>query len=92
MCIFDDETCLSSAQETAGSGLNRLYKHRLFNVLCWLGNIYEGAELLSQHKTLCNVFSTDLAFRVLLVAVSCVAYKHVSHRKYTHYVALCCIN
>ena len=44
MCTFQD---VKSTQETAGSGLNRLYKYRLFNVLCWLWNIYEGAELPS---------------------------------------------
>ena len=36
------EACVSATQETAGSGLNRLY-----NILCWLWNIYEGAELSS---------------------------------------------
>ena len=52
--------------------------------------IYDGAELPSvyfiiQHKTLYNLLSPD-------PAVSCVADKQVSHRKNTHYVALCCIS
>ena len=34
------ETCFSATQETAGSGLNKLY-----NVLCWLWNIHLGALL-----------------------------------------------
>ena len=47
--------------------------YRLFNVLCWLWNIYEGAELpsvcfITNTKTLYNLFSPD-------PAVSCV----VSH-------------
>ena len=42
--------------------------YRLFNVLCWLWNIYEGAPRGSgvpecifhkQHKTLYNLFSPD---------------------------------
>ena len=47
--------------------------YRLFNVLCWLLNIYEGAELPSvyfitnKHKTLYNLFSPDQA-------VSCVGF------------------
>ena len=50
-----------------------MIKHRLFNVLCWLWNIYEGAELPSLYfitntKRHDNLFGHD-------PAVSCVADK-----------------
>ena len=81
MCTFQD---VKPTQETAGSGLNRLYKYRLFNVLCWLWNIYEGAELLSVYfitntKHCLTYLALTQLFPVLLT--------HLPHIvKYTFYV------
>ena len=65
--------------------------YRLFNVLCWLWNIYEGAEHPSvyfipntKHCILTFLAKTQL-FPVLLT--------HRPHIvKYTYYVVFCCIS
>ena len=63
--------------------------YRLFNVLCWLWNIYERAKLLSVYLitniTVYDLYRPDLA-------VSCVLTSWFQIVKYTHYVAFCCIS
>ena len=56
--------------------------YRLFSVLCWLWNIYEGAELIfhNKHKTLYNLFSPD-------PAVSCVGFTSWNVHSMKHFVA-----
>ena len=62
LCLLD--TCIVFS-------LCQFDTYRLFNVLCWLWNIYEGVELPSVYfinntkQTLYNLFSPD-------PAVSCV--------------------
>ena len=66
-----------------------LFKYRLFNVLCWLWNIYEGAKLPSVYfinntKHCITYLALTPLFPVLLTSRFQIV-------KYTHYVAFCCI-
>ena len=53
------KACVSAKQETAGSGLNRLY-----NVLCLLWNI-----LHNQHKTLNNLYLIVSLVRIFMYSI-----------------------
>ena len=69
--------------------LSQLAKYRLFNVLCWLWNIYEGALLPSLY------FITDTKHCITYLALTqlfpvlVTSWFHIV--KYTHYVAFSCI-
>ena len=41
--------------------------YMLFNVLCWLWNIYEGVDLPSVHKTLYSLLTLTQLFPVLIL-------------------------
>ena len=60
------------------------YKYRLFNVLCWLWNIYEGAELSSVY------FITNTKHCITYLALTQLFPVLLTHRphivKYTYYV------
>ena len=65
------------------------YTHRLFNVLFWLWNIYEGAELPSVYfitntKHYITYLNLTQLFLVLLT-------RRLRIVKYTYYVVCCCI-
>ena len=57
--------------------------YRLFNVLCWLWNIYEGAELPSVY------FITNTKHCITYLALTQVFPVLVHILKCTHYVAFC---
>ena len=60
--------------------------YRLFNVLRWLWNIYEGAELPSVY------FITNTKHCITYLALTQLFPVLVSHPECTHYVAFCCIS
>ena len=64
--------------------------YRLFIVLCWLWNIYEGAELPSVY------FITNTKHYKTYLALSQLFPVLLTHRphivKYTYYVVFCCIS
>ena len=59
--------------------------YRLFNVLCWLWNIYEGAlpsvYFITNTKHCITYLALTQVFPVLVHILKC-----------THYVAFCCIS
>ena len=67
-----------------------LYMYRLFSVLCWLWNIYEGAELPSVY------FITNTKHCIPYLALTQLFPVLLTHRlhivKYTYYVVFCCIS
>ena len=65
-------------------------KYWLFNVLCWLWNIYEGAELLIVY------FITNTKHCITYLALAQLFPVLLTHRphivKYKYYVVFCCIS
>ena len=59
--------------------------YRLFNVLCWLWNIYEGAPLPSVY------FITNTKHCITYLALTQLFPVLIHILKCTHYVAFCCI-
>ena len=90
--VWVSDTGLSRPDIYAGAKLlSALYvKYRLFNVLCWLWNIYEGAELPSVYLIINTKHCITYLALTQLFPVFVTSWSHIM--KCTHYVAFCCIS
>ena len=70
--------------------------YRLFNALCWLLNIYEGAELYEGAEHLGVYFITNIKHCITYLALTQLFPVLLTYRhhivKYTYYVVFCCIS